>query len=363
MSAALGYICAFISVLGFGSNFTVVAKYNPGDGMFFQLVLCFGIWCTGLVVYLLQGSPTFYPFALVGGVIWCTGNCGTIFVIKSIGLGPGLVTWGTSALLIGWLTGFFGLFGLQDERPCMQSVPLNVIGFALSVCALVDSTLIKKGVARPSEKPATIAARQALCPAPGGGPNRGPSQSAPRELERQADADTASDSLEVQASTRWLAMLTAIGMGICFGTNFHPSSWIMAHVDGASQNGLDYVFNQFCGILVASIVYFLIYCVYTGNKPVMNPELVLPTFVSGVMWAIAQTCWFVANAELGYSEAFPIILIGPGFVGSLWSIFLFKDIYGMRNYYIIACYFVLACSACVCIVLSRKSHPPPPCAA
>ena len=65
----------------------------------------------------------------------------------------------------------------------------------------------------------------------------------------------------------------------------------------------------------------------------------------GVMWAIAQSCWFVANAtclhgsrlaafqmvspahrevQLGYSAAFPIILIGPGLIGSLWSVFLFK---------------------------------------
>ena len=27
----------------------------------------------------------------------------------------GLVTWGTTALIIGWLTGFFGLFGLPSE--------------------------------------------------------------------------------------------------------------------------------------------------------------------------------------------------------------------------------------------------------
>merc|ERR1712046_125913 len=128
---------------------------------------------------------------------------------------------------------------------------------------------------------------------------------------------------------------------------------------GASQDGLDYVFNQFCGILLASIFYFLCYCAYMRNKPIMNPEIVLPGFCSGVLWVIAQTSWFVANAEIGYSAAFPIILIGPGFVGSLWSIFLFKDIYGARNYNIIAAYFFLACSACACIVLSRKSHPPP----
>lgn len=130
--------------------------------------------------------------------------------------------------------------------------------------------------------------------------------------------------------------------------------------------------------------YFLIYCVWKGNKPQVNPQIIGPGFISGactrglrfatstpirwrdcepswnvasfeswtpsavspgVMWAVAQSCWFVANVtclqwqltvailveellycevQLGYSAAFPIILIGPGLIGSLWSVFLFK---------------------------------------
>jgi hypothetical protein len=181
--------------------------------------------------------------------------------------------------------------------------------------------------------------------------------------EMQLPDVAASESGEVNSQTRILGMLTATGMGICFGTNFHPTTWIQIHVDGASSNGLDYAFNQFCGILVTSIFYFLVYCAYKRNKPIINPQIALPGFVSGVIWAIAQTCWFVANTELGYSAAFPIILIGPGLVGSLWSIFLFKDIYGARNYRVLSLYFAFACGACACIVMSRKSNPPPPCAA
>jgi len=275
-----------------------------------------------------------------------------VFVIKNIGLGPGLVTWGTSALLIGWLTGFFGLFGLHNERVCMQSIPLNVAGFALSVCALVDSTLIKKG--RPLVDPKGNAS---------GEPGREPLSGTGAGVQPQSEeVESQSQPAEAPLAKSAIGYVSAILMGLCFGSNFHPSTWIMDHVDGASQNGLDYVFNQFCGILVASLFYFLCYCAYKRNKPIMNPEVVLPGFFSGVVWAIAQTAWFVANAEIGYAAAFPIVLIGPGFVGSLWSIFFFKDIYGARNYRIIAAYFVLAASACACIVLSRKTHPPPECA-
>lgn len=329
MSLLSGYLCAAVSVLFFGSNFTVCAKYDAGDGMFFQLVLCLGIWVSGLFVFLLRGAPVFYPAAMTGGAIWCTGNCMTVYIIDKIGLGPGLVIWGTSALIIGWLTGFFGLFGLPSEQPCLSEPWLNVFGLGLAMAALVDSTFVKKRAPVVAEAARCINEEEAreMPPAPSG------------------------------ASEERKGMLAAILAGCCYGANFLPSTWIQAHVDGASKNGLDYVFNQFCGILLMSMFYFLCYCAYKGNKPSINPQIVLPGFMSGLMWGVAQSCWFVANVELGYAAAFPIILIGPGFIGSMWSVFLFKDIYGRKNYYYLAGYFALAVASCACIVASRKSDP------
>ena len=39
MSETIGFICAAIAVVFFGSNFVPVKKYKTGDGMFFQV--CF----------------------------------------------------------------------------------------------------------------------------------------------------------------------------------------------------------------------------------------------------------------------------------------------------------------------------------
>jgi len=300
-----------------------------------------GIWVSGLIVFITRGAPEFYPAAMSGGAIWCTGNCMTVYIIDKIGLGPGLVVWGTSALIIGWLTGFFGLFGLPSERPCLSEPWLNVAGLGLAMAALVDSTYVKKGppvtagVARCNGEEA--AAGAALC----------------------VSDEEAMREMRVAATRRGekKGMLAAILAGCCYGANFLPSTWIQNHVDKASSNGLDYVFNQFCGILVMSMIYFLCYCAYKNNKPNINPEIVLPGFLSGLMWGVAQSCWFVANVELGYAAAFPIILIGPGFIGSMWSVFLFKDISGRKNYCYLAGYFVLAVASCACIVASRKSDP------
>mmetsp|Transcript_58716 Transcript_58716/g.137486 ORF Transcript_58716/g.137486 Transcript_58716/m.137486 type:complete len:339 (+) Transcript_58716:42-1058(+) len=333
MALLTGWCCAFVAVLFFGSNFAVVAKYDAGDGMLFQLVLCIGVWFTGLIVMCLRDAPEFYPMAMIGGAIWCSGNCLTVYIIKQIGLGPGLVTWGTAALIIGWVTGFFGLFGLPSERHCLSQPWLNVVGLLLAVCALALSTFIRKTV---PEKP--------LLPEGGAVP--------PTISEEVSPVFNSQHSAR---SGRVKGVLASLVAGTCYGLNFLPSTWIQKHVAGASQDGLDYVFNQFCGILAASVVYFLAYCAWMGNRPQINPQIMLPGFISGVMWAIAQSCWFVANVALGYSAAFPIILIGPGFIGSLWSVFLFKDIRGARNHMLLAGYFAFAAASCACIVGSRQS--------
>jgi len=71
--------------------------------------------------------------------------------------------------------------------------------------------------------------------------------------------------------------------------------------------GMDYVFAHFTGILVTSTVYMLIYSAFMKNKPRIYPEVILPGFLSGVMWAVADIGWFVANDTLSQPISFPII--------------------------------------------------------
>ncbi len=94
MPVWIGYICAAVSVICFGSNYVPVKKFQTGDGMFFQWILCVGIWLTGLVVNLIRDGPKFEPIAMIGGVLWCTGNLTVVPIIKLIGMGLGLLIWG-----------------------------------------------------------------------------------------------------------------------------------------------------------------------------------------------------------------------------------------------------------------------------
>ena len=70
---------------------------------------------------------------------------------------------------------------------------------------------------------------------------------------------------------------------------------------------MDYVFAHFTGILVTSTIYMLIYSAAMMNKPRIYPEVILPGFMSGVMWAIADIGWFIANDTLSQPISFPII--------------------------------------------------------
>ena len=70
----LGYIAAAVAVAFFGSNFIPVKKFDTGDGLFFQWVMCVGIWLVGMVVNVIQQQPPFFLPVLLGGFLWVTGE-------------------------------------------------------------------------------------------------------------------------------------------------------------------------------------------------------------------------------------------------------------------------------------------------
>ena len=89
------------------------------------------------------------------------------------------------------------------------------------------------------------------------------------------------------------------------------------------------------------------------GAPKINARLTLPGLLSGAMWAVAQTCWFIANDALSVSVAFPIITSGPGIISALWGVFVFKEITGVRNYIVLCIAIALALTGCILIGLSK----------
>lgn len=79
-----------------------------------------------------------------------------------------------------------------------------------------------------------------------------------------------------------LGSIVAIIGGIFFGSTFAPIIYCQSNYPNASQDGNDYTFSLATGVLISSMFYFIIYCVYKRNRPVIYQELFLPSFTTGI---------------------------------------------------------------------------------
>lgn len=359
----LGYFCATISVFGFGSNWLPVKKYDVGDGMFFQLAQALGIFTVGIVVQLIRGKQAeFQPWAMIGGAIWCTGNCLCPTIINFIGMALGQLIWSAINLITGWCMGEWGLFRTKMSDP-PASPGLNIAGALLALVATSTYFFVKPE----DQRKETFGSRE--------GYNQLPNtqvRTADYEGVDGTDQESTQPRLDVVKSInnsdilvktdnatpigeqqkRFLGALMSVVAGFMFGTNFAPPNHLMTYPD-SSQNGLDYVFSHFTGIIMTSLLWFLLYATLTGNDPNVNGKTILPGWLSGVLWGIAQACWFVANDNLGFTTAYPIITTGPGIVSTIWGVCVYREIKGKRNFWVLAVAFFLSFIAIALITVSK----------
>ncbi|XP_074194494.1 transmembrane protein 144 isoform X2 [Rhinolophus sinicus] len=322
-----GFISSSVAILLFGSNYVPLKKYETGDGMFLQWVLCAAIWLVALVANLILRCPKFWPFAMVGGCIWATGNIAVVPIIKTIGLGLGLLIWGSFNALTGWASSRFGWFGMDAEE--VSKPLLNYFGAGLSVVSAFIFLFIKSEIPRSTcSVDTTPQMTEHVCLLPAVGPGLSscplnPATHTPAEVlppwkvfnktQEPCSVDSWMDNLSTVQS-RIVGCSLAVISGILYGSTFVPIIYIKDHSKtndsiyaGASQYDLDYVFAHSSGIFLTSTVYFLAYCVSMRNNPKLYPEAVLPGFLSGGLWAIATCCWFIANYTLSAVVSFPII--------------------------------------------------------
>ncbi|XP_038056860.1 transmembrane protein 144-like isoform X6 [Patiria miniata] len=340
-STAVGFIGAAVAVLFFGSNLVPIKKADTGDGMFYQWIDGIAIWQVGLIVNLVRGSPPFYPLAMLGGFLWTTGNVTVVPIIKTIGLSLGILIWGSLNLLTGWASGHFGLFGINKDK--LHNPAFNYIGVSLAMLSAVLFLLVKPEVSKAA--PSLDDEQTNLVD------DSDSSNAVYTPIERPKDSSWVDKLSPLQK--RVVGVVMAIFAGCLYGFNFVPCIWVQDNVDGASQNGLDYVFAHFCGICLTSSVYFMLYCIYMRNRPQIGVGVVIPSVVSGVMWGIAQSGWFIANFNLSESVSFPIITTGPGIIASLWGVLLFGEIRGVRNLLVLGLAFAITITGAVFTALSK----------
>ncbi|XP_061164844.1 transmembrane protein 144-like isoform X2 [Saccostrea echinata] len=363
----IGFIAAGVSVLLYGSNFAPVKKFETGDGMFFQWILCGAALLVGIIVQVIRGTRHFYPLVMIGGLVWETGNICVVPIIKTIGMGLGLCIWGMTNLLSGWATSRFGLFGVTPSDKIGNDT-LNTVGVVVAVFSSIIFAFVRNEVT-----PVEISETEPLLNnTPSGQGYGSPGDSLYSNTnnhdqlvfnQRRSRGSINRDPTDTEDNTfidrlspvnkRILGIVLSVVSGVLYGQMFTPAVYLQDQKEH-SENSLDYVFACFCGIYITSTVYFIIYIIFMKNKPKVYPKAILPGVISGLMWGTATAGWFVANEALSPAISFPIISTGPSIIASLWGIFVFREIRGVRNISILLLGFVFVITGATLTALSEK---------
>ena len=270
-----------------------------------------GILLVGLVTGMFLTStpnveiPAFEPLAAAGGAMWMLGNL----------MCP-------SNMLMGWVTGYFGLFGLPKEQDVKQPWA-NFVGLALASVSLIFFSLAfafddfeparEVEIKKENSEASTAASCGDLPDIEDGQTN----VQKPATLKRGERGDAGSDRAHRMKAMLGVSMAMAILAGVLFGSTFDLPMDLKNGIFGPdhSQHIMDYVFSHFIGIFAAASFALTVYITVRGKKSQLPRQLIVPSLVSGVIWGIAQVAWFQANIEVGFAIAFPIIGSLPGIIG------------------------------------------------
>lgn len=143
----------------------------------------------------------------------------------------------------------------------------------------------------------------------------------------------------------------SIVAGVLYGSNMIPVKFLQDRDPAA--NPLEFALSHYIGIWLTSTAFMVGYSIYKKNNPFVNPKSMLAAMIAGTGWGMAQAGGFIANANLGLTTSFPILCTGPGVIGSLWGIFAFKEIRGLRNYLWLGGAFGLTFLGIILITLSK----------
>uniref|UniRef100_A0A0K0D5I1 Transmembrane protein 144 n=1 Tax=Angiostrongylus cantonensis TaxID=6313 RepID=A0A0K0D5I1_ANGCA len=239
---------AIASAIAYGSTYVPVRWFEAGDGLFFQWMMCIGQMLFGVIVLNIAGWPPVFPFAMMSGVFFASGNALTVYIMDGIGMAVGSLLWNTITCVVGWAVTRFGLLGNPQQLP--HNNVMNIIGVVI-VC--IGGFIFGTITHRP------IQVRPVPC-----------------------------------------AILLTAFVGCLYGNMLTPINYLVMHsAETGNPSNISSYFFSFClGSVLTSTIIFMIYSLTKLNRPFMNPELTLPSLISGIIYAVATYCFFLANQHL-----------------------------------------------------------------
>lgn len=296
--------------------------------MCFIWVFSSGVLTVGIISMFISGKFIFVYTGLIGGSLWAAGNLCVIPIVKLIGLGLGILLWGSTSLVTGFMTGRFGLFGVDKQVASDEA--MNWIGFVCVLIAMAVFFFIKPTLEDTEELKPLV------------------------EKQIQEEPDKSILGRIPPTSKTFVGIALAVFSGLLYGVNIVPMTlWSQKEkLAGHTPGALDFVFSHFTGIYLFSTVIFLVYNM-VQRPPQVFPQSILPSYISGAMWGIAQCGLMMATGILGYTIGFPIGNAGPLVVSSLWSVLYFREIRGTKNIGLLLFSFAFIGAGIVLLALSH----------
>lgn len=267
-------------------------------------------------------------------------------IFHFVGLARGLLVWGVTSMVTGWFVSLKGLLG-QPAVP-IPKPGWNYTGVLLCVSCVIISSFIKNDEEEKEGAPKRVSSVGNL------GSAVTTTANDPEPLIPVTDSHTS----WVDKLTKTQKAIVGYGLsmfaGLLYGVNFDPCDY--AYYKWYKDLGyqpMDMEFSQFCGIFLTSFTYLCIYCLYKKNKPDVYVKSIFPGFISGLMWGVAQTGWFYANAIVSQVVSYPIISCGPTIISSIWGMTLYKEITGAKNATLLAVVALILIIGACCIGYSK----------
>uniref|UniRef100_A0A183C803 Transmembrane protein 144 n=1 Tax=Globodera pallida TaxID=36090 RepID=A0A183C803_GLOPA len=337
----IGYLSLSVSCLAFGFAFVPLKRYDTRDGLFVQWVQCSVVFMAGLIINIARGLPPFNLIAAVGGFLYATGNVASVPIVAEMGIGLGMLTWGSVQIIVGWSVARFGLFGTKAQH--VQSPFFNSLGVLITLISGLMFVFVysRQNVADEVEDGEGRAAQSNIVPLNSTNPPYGSVNSTTGERtattvgapgDNLASTDRQQKKWHFHVKSRKLLFVTlTVCLGVLHGLMLTPIVYVQDTDQRASKNALDFVFSHFCAVFFFSTFYFVLYSLFRRGRPYVNPSLVLPSVAYGLLWSLGMSLFIVSNRILSQPVSFPVTVRLPAIIGAVVDVFLFKDIRGRRR--------------------------------
>uniref|UniRef100_A0A7E4VKV9 Transmembrane protein 144 n=1 Tax=Panagrellus redivivus TaxID=6233 RepID=A0A7E4VKV9_PANRE len=307
--------------------FAPLRNFECRDGFFVQYIQCTVVLLFGTGIHIVRGLPPFNLLASLGGVLYSLGNLFSVPIVKGIGIGLGMLIWGSTQIVTGWCVAHFGLFGTKKQT--VSNEPMNYAGLAITILSGVMFIFVK------TDEESAEHERGAEPTLP---EFDVPSKAESVKLSTMSEAASVTPGegkrrfkLPAISPKKVTCVLMSMTLGALHALMTTPIIYVQNNQKNASQNVLDYVFSHFVGIFVTTTLIFFCYTIYKRGKPFVDGRLVIPSGLFGILWSLGMVLFFVSNDHITQTITYPITGRLPAIIGALVDVFIFKSIKGTKN--------------------------------